>query len=168
MAHFCHSYWRLIDFHLAWTDTFPRSPDVTVTDDANALTSDASHTDANPLQLETKALLVEATFTINIVERYHELLCRSYRTIRKDAKNMEPENALQAVVRSVNDSVGLGGLESTFPIYKEMSRPELASDPFPLIHSITHAPLPNPLHLHHAISLNDKCTMPCTPVTAPM
>lgn len=66
---------------LAWIDCYLRPSDLIATDASNALTSNAFRNNTGFLQIQTKAVSVEAANTMSIVEMYHEPVRREYRII---------------------------------------------------------------------------------------
>ena len=107
--------WRAL--RLCWIDTYIGPLEQIVTDAADSLTSNSFRTEAGLFRITTKAVPVEAAHYMSIVERYHEPLRRSYRIIRSEAPDMDPESALQAAVKAVNDSVGPDGLVPTLLVF---------------------------------------------------
>jgi hypothetical protein len=62
--------------------------------------------------IKVKEVLVKAYNSIRLIERYHTLLCRVYKIIKKELKNkhINKKIILQMAVKAVNDSAGLDGI----------------------------------------------------------
>ena len=74
-----------------------------------------------------KAVLVEAHWSIEIVERFHSMLKRVYKVIMKDLTDsteikVSKELNLQMIVKAVNDIAKANGLVSTLLVFDAYSR----------------------------------------------
>lgn len=95
---------------------------------ANALTASAIWKSTGLLQIQTKAVPVEAAKIMSIVETYHDSVRRAHGIIRREAPSMSPECALHAGVKAVSNSVGPNGLNLTLLLYWAMPRLGLSSE----------------------------------------
>jgi hypothetical protein len=69
-----------------------------------------------------KNVLVETHHSIEMIERYHELLRRVYSIIIVEISNINLELTLQMTFKTINDSIDLNELVSTLLIFNVYSR----------------------------------------------
>jgi hypothetical protein len=69
------------------------------------------------MAISTKAVLVEAHWSVGLVERAHPALWRAYQIITDECKDIQKELALQMAVKAVNDTAGPDGLVPTLLVY---------------------------------------------------
>ena len=113
-----------------WIDIHLRPPDHIVHDAGSNFVSKEFKQYANSLAITTKAVPVEAHWSIGVVERYHPILKRAYAVIVADIPEIDKNNygkelALQMAVKAVNDTAGPDGLVPTllvFGAYPKMSQ----------------------------------------------
>lgn len=97
-----------------WIDVYIGPPDYIVTDAGKNLTSKEFQQNAHLLGTSTKAVPVEAHWSIGKVERYHAILRRAYTVITADAPDIDKTTALQMAVKAINDIASPNGLVPTF------------------------------------------------------
>jgi hypothetical protein len=86
------------------------------------------------MAIEIKKVPVEAYNSIGKIERYHHFLRRVYKIIRDEIQNgVNPEIALQIVVKAVNDSAGPDGIILTLLVFEAYSRITEDSTPSPSV-----------------------------------
>ena len=115
---------------LMWIDIYLGPPDHIVHDAGTNFVSKEFKQYANSLAITTKAVPVEAHWSIGVVERYHPVLKRAYAVIVADIPEIDKNNygkelALQMAVKAVNDTAGPDGLVPTllvFGAYPKMSQ----------------------------------------------
>lgn len=103
----------------AWINIYQGPPDYIITDAGKNFISKNFVQNASALTIKTKAVPIEAHWSIGMVERYHLMLRRTYEIVcqhmagTKLNKNM----LLQIAVKAVNDSAGPDGLVPTLLVY---------------------------------------------------
>jgi hypothetical protein len=69
------------------------------------------------MAISTKAVPVEAYWSVRLVERAYPALWRAYQIITDECKDIHKELALQMAVKAVNDTAGPDGLVPTLLVY---------------------------------------------------
>lgn len=77
---------------------------------------------AELLHIETKAVPVESANSMSIIERYHGPVRREFKIIKSEAPDLSDEEILQLAIKSINDSVGPGGIIPTLQVYGALPR----------------------------------------------
>ena len=85
------------------------------------------------MAISTKAVPVEAHWSVGLVERAHPALRRAYQIITDECKNIQKELALQMAVKAVNDTAGPDGLVPTLLVYGAYPRMSNLDPPAPSI-----------------------------------
>src|SRR5208282_3023008 len=85
------------------------------------------------MAISTKAVPVEAHWSIGLVERAHPALQRAYQIITEECPDIQKELALQMAVKAVNDTAGLNGLVPTLLVYRAYPRISTLDPPTPSI-----------------------------------
>ena len=85
------------------------------------------------MAISTKAVPVEAHWSVGLVERAHPALRRAYQIITDECKNIQKELALQMAVKAVNDTAGPDGLVPTLLVYGAYPRISNLDPPAPSI-----------------------------------
>jgi hypothetical protein len=80
-----------------------------------------------------KAVLVEAHWSVGLVERAHPALRRAYQIITDKCKDIHKELALQMAVKAVNDTAGPDGLVPTLLVYRAYPRISNLDPPTPSV-----------------------------------
>ena len=101
----------------------------------------AFEANADMLHISTKSIPVEAANSMSIVERYHSPLRRAFNIVKKEAPDMDDDDALQMSVKAINASVGPDGLVPTLLVFGAIPRLGLPND------------LPNPSTFERAVAL---------------
>ena len=118
---------------LCWIDTYLGSPDlVTANAGKQFMAKEFKHYAAN-IGIIVKNALVEAHYSIGIVERYHGPLQRAYSIITIEIPSIKPDLALQMSFKAINDSVGPNGLVPTLLVFGAYSRMTEQDAPSPSI-----------------------------------
>ena len=88
---------------------------------------------ATAIAISTKAVPVEAHWSVGLVEQAHSALQRAYQIITDKCKGIQKELALQMAVKAVNNTAGPDGLVPTLLVYK--AYPRISNlDPSTFIH----------------------------------
>jgi hypothetical protein len=85
------------------------------------------------MAISTKAVLVEAHWSVGLVERAHPALRRAYQIITDECKDIHKELALQMAVKAVNDTAGPDGLVPTLLVYGAYPRMSNLDPPAPSV-----------------------------------
>jgi hypothetical protein len=85
------------------------------------------------MAISIKAILVEAHWSIRLVERAHPALWRAYQIITDECKDIQKELALQMAVKAINDTAGPNGLVPTLLVYGTYPRMSNLDPPAPSI-----------------------------------
>jgi hypothetical protein len=85
------------------------------------------------MAISTKAVPVEAHWSVGLVERAHPALRRAYQIITDECKNIQKELALQMAVKAVNDTAGPDGLVPTLLVYGAYPRMSKLDPPAPSV-----------------------------------
>jgi hypothetical protein len=85
------------------------------------------------MAISTKAIPVEAHWSIGLVERAHPALRRAYQIITDECKDIHKELALQMAVKAVNDTAGPDGLVPTLLVYGAYPRISNLDPPAPSV-----------------------------------
>ena len=123
---------------LMWIDTYIGPPDNIIHDAGTNFTSKEFRQHANSLAIITKAIPVEAHWSIGIVERYHPILKRAYAVIVDQLPDFSKtaqgrELALQMAVKAVNDTAGPDGLVPTLLVFGAYPKMNQLDPPAPTI-----------------------------------
>ena len=119
---------------LCWIDTYIGPPDFIVHDAGKNFISKEFRQYASTMAVTTKAVPVEAHWSIGTVERYHKVIRRAYAIISKELNvetKFEKELALQIAVKAVNDTAGPNGLVPTLLVFGAFPRMTINSAPTP-------------------------------------
>lgn len=112
---------------LCWIDTYIGPPDLITHDAGKNFISREFRQNAKAMSISTKAVPVEAHWSIGILERSHEVLRRVFKIIEEEC-HVSKEIALQMAVKAVNDTAGPGGLVPTLLVFGAYPR-MVDSDP---------------------------------------
>lgn len=105
-----------------------------VRDGRKKITSTSFQANMNMLHFRTKAVPVESTNSMSVVEHYHASLGLSSNTITTEAPDSGKEEAFQMAAKAINDHVGPDGLEPTLSVFGARPRPKLSTnDPTPSV-----------------------------------
>src|SRR5271154_2301917 len=85
------------------------------------------------MAISTKAVPVEAHWSVGLVERAHPALQRAYQIITEECPDIQKELALQMAVKAVNDTAGLNGLVPTLLVYGAYPRMSNLDPPAPSV-----------------------------------
>ena len=89
------------------------------------------------MAITTKAIPVKAHWSIEIVERFHPVLKRTYKVIMKNLTSVDAkiskEIRLQMAVKTINDTAGANGLVPTFLVFGAYPRMHHLDPPAPSI-----------------------------------
>ena len=102
-----------------WMDTYVGPPDHITHDAGKNFVSKEFRQLATSLGVATKSVLVEAHWSIGMVERAHPVLQRAYQIIADELKGetVSKHILLQMAVKAVNDTMGPDGLVPTLLVY---------------------------------------------------
>ncbi|KAI0990954.1 hypothetical protein K3495_g17233, partial [Podosphaera aphanis] len=112
-----------------------RPPDYVITDAGKNFVSKNFVQSEATMAIRTKAVPVEAHWSIGMVERYHHVLRRAYETITRhmSGTNLNKIMLLQMAVKAVNDSAGPDGLVPTLLVYGTFPKMTKLDPPSPSI-----------------------------------
>ena len=85
------------------------------------------------MDIIVKNALVEAYYSIGIVERYHGLLQRVYSIISTEIPSIKPDLALKMFFKTINNSVSPHGLVPTLLVFGAYPRMTKQDAPSPSI-----------------------------------
>ncbi len=92
---------------LCWIDVYLSLSDHILTDAGKNFASREFRQFVTSMTIITKAVLVEAHWSIDVMKRYHAELRRAYQMIFEDlASTISKEIILQMIVKAINDTVG--------------------------------------------------------------
>jgi hypothetical protein len=80
-----------------------------------------------------KAVLVEAHWSVRLVERAHLALRRAYQIITDKCKDIHKELALQMAIKAINDTTSPNRLVPTLLVYRAYPRISNLDPPAPSI-----------------------------------
>jgi hypothetical protein len=128
---------------LCWIDVYLGPPDHILHDAGKNFVSREFRQFATSMAITTKAVPVEAHWSIGIVERYHAELRRAYQVIAEDLINavngpgnetrISKEIILQMAVKAINDTAGPDGLVPTLLVFGAYPRMHAMDPPAPSI-----------------------------------
>lgn len=120
------SLWRALS--ICRIDVSLGPPDIIIHDAGKNFMTESFASSADLLHIRTKAIPVESTKFMNIVEPYHQLIRRAYQIIKSESTDTDENAALQMAVKMINGSVGPDGLVLTPFVYGALSRLGLLHD----------------------------------------
>jgi hypothetical protein len=86
------------------------------------------------MAIEINKVPIEAYYSIGKIKRYYAFIRRAYEIVTAELGNsVSPENALQMVIKAVNDTAGPDGLVPTFLVFGTFPRISHDSPPSPSI-----------------------------------
>ena len=85
------------------------------------------------MAISTKAVPVEAHWSVGLIEQTHPALWRAYQIIMDKCKDIQKELALQMAVKAVNDTAGSDGLVPTLLVYRAYPKISKLDPPAPSI-----------------------------------
>ena len=123
---------------LCWIDVYLGPPDYLHHDAGTNFVSKEFRQFALSMVITTKAVPVEAHWSIGIVERYHAMLRRAYLIIKEELCNINgtginKDIGLQMAVKAVNDTAGPDGLVPTLLVFGAYPRMLSFDPPAPTI-----------------------------------
>ena len=116
-----------------WIDTYIGPPEYITHDAGRNFISKEFQQYAMAMAISTKAVPVEAHWSVGLVERAHPALRRAYQIITDECKDIQKELALQMAVKAVNDTAGPDGLVPTLLVYGAYPRMSNLDPPAPSI-----------------------------------
>ena len=126
----------LDSLRLCWIDVYLGPPDYLHHDAGTNFVSKEFRQLTSSMAITTKAVPVEAHWSIGIVERYHAVLRRAYLIIMGELHGiggMNKEIRLQMAVKAVNDTAGPDGLVPTLLVFDVYPRMLSVDPPAPTI-----------------------------------
>jgi Reverse transcriptase (RNA-dependent DNA polymerase) len=117
---------------LCWIDTYIGPPELITHDAGRNFISKEFRQNARTMAISTKAVPVEAHWSIGLVERAHAILRRAYQIIQEEC-SAPKDVALQMAVKAVNDTAGPGGLIPTLLVFGAYPRMVESDPPAPSI-----------------------------------
>jgi hypothetical protein len=103
-------------------DMYLGPPELIIHDTGTQFTSVEFTQNTELIGSVTKYILVEAHYSIGIVERYHIPLRRAYEIITKELPQTTKQYILQMAVKAVNDTAGPDGLVPTLLVFGTFPR----------------------------------------------
>lgn len=82
----------------------------------------AFEVNADMFRISTMSVPVEAANSMLIVEQYYSPLRNDFNIVKKEAPDMDDDDALQISVKAVNDSVGRDRLVPTLLVFGDIPR----------------------------------------------
>jgi hypothetical protein len=116
-----------------WIDTYIGPPEYITHDAGRNFISKEFQQYATAMAISTKAVPVEAHWSVGLVERAHPALRRAYQIITDECKDIHKELALQMAVKAVNDTAGPDGLVPTLLVYGAYPRMSNLDPPAPSV-----------------------------------
>jgi hypothetical protein len=118
-----------------WVDTYLGPPDYITHDAGTNFVSKEFRQYAASMGITARSVLVEAHWSIGMIERAHPVLRRAYEIITEELKNetISKHFILQMAVKAVNDTVGPDGLVPTLLIFGAYLRMTETDPPTPSI-----------------------------------
>lgn len=120
------SIWQAL--RRCWIDVYLGPPDVIAHDAGKNFMGRAFQANADMMHIKTKSIPVEAAHSMSIVERYHKPIRRAFNVIKKEAADLDKEDALQMAVKAINDSTGPDGIVPTLLVFGALPRLGLPND----------------------------------------
>lgn len=116
-----------------WIDTYLGPPGYIIYDSGTTFVSKEFNNYATSMAISTKAVPVEAHWSIGLVEEAHGPLKRAYQIITEECPDIKKELALQMAVKAVNDTAGPDGLVPTLLVYGAYPRMSFTDPPAPSV-----------------------------------
>ena len=116
-----------------WINTYNGPPDSIVHDAGTNFTAKEFTQNATSLAIVTKCVLVEAHWSVGVVERYHVVIRRAFSIITTEIPDIGRDIALQMAVKAVNDTAGPDGLVLTLLVFGAYPRMDVLDPLAPLI-----------------------------------
>ena len=116
-----------------WIDTYIGPPEYITHDAGRNFISKEFQQYATAMAISTKAVPVEAHWSVGLIERAHSALQRAYQIITDECKDIQKELALQMAVKAVNNTAGPDGLVPTLLVYGAYPRMSNLDPPAPSI-----------------------------------
>jgi hypothetical protein len=118
-----------------WIDIYLSPSDCIVYDAGKNFASKEFRQFAASMAVSTKTVLVEAHWSIGLVERAYPVLCRAYQIITEELQGSgtTKELNLQMAVKAVNNTAGPDGLVLTLLVFGAYSRMSTLDPPAPTI-----------------------------------
>ena len=116
-----------------WIDTYVGPPEYITHDAGRNFISKEFQQYATAMAISTKAVPVEAHWSVGLVERAHPALRRAYQIITDECKNIQKELALQMAVKAAKDTAGPNGPVPTLLVHKAYPRMSNLDPPAPPI-----------------------------------
>lgn len=79
--------------------------------------------------IKIKAIPVEASQSMLVVERYHEPVRCALRMVQSESPNIDFASALQIAMKAINDTAGPDGLVPVFLVFGMLPRLGFHTDP---------------------------------------
>jgi hypothetical protein len=116
-----------------WIDTYVGPPEFVVHDAGKNFVSKEFQQYATSMAISTKAVPVEAHWSVGLIERAHPALRRAYQIITEECQDIRKDLALQMAVKAVNDTAGPDGLVPTLLVYGAYPRMSNLDPPAPSV-----------------------------------
>lgn len=119
---------------LCWIDVYTGPPDHVIHDAGTNFVSKEFRQYAATMGIITKAVPVEAHWSIGMVERYHAVLRRAYKIMMQElGTDTSKTIILQMAVKAVNDTAGPNGLVPTLLVFGAFPRMTEYDPPSPTV-----------------------------------
>lgn len=106
-----------------------RPPDIITHDGGKVFIEKAFRSKEDLLQIETKEVPIEIANAISVVERHPTPLRRAYAIIKSEDPRTDDDDALQMVIKRLNDSNGPYELVLTLLLYGTLPMFEILGEP---------------------------------------
>jgi hypothetical protein len=116
-----------------WMDTYVGPPEYITHDAGKNFVSKEFRQLARTMAISTKAVPVEAHWSIGLVERAHPILRRAYQIITNELRDISKGMALQMAVKATNDTAGPDGLVPTLLVFGAYPRMTELDPPAPSV-----------------------------------
>lgn len=120
------SLWR--PFCCSWIEVYLGPSDVIVNDPGKTFMGGAFQANSDLRRISTRSVSLEVTYSMSIVEGYHQPLHPVQSIIMKEIPDSDIDDALEMAVKIINDSVGLDGLVPRLLVFGALPRLRLRAD----------------------------------------
>jgi hypothetical protein len=107
---------------VCWIDTYLESFDLITSDASKQFIAREFKQYAVNMNIRINIVFVEAHHSIEMIERYHEFLCRVYAIIVAKLFEIDSNSILQMTFKTLNDSINLDDLIFTLLVFDAYSR----------------------------------------------
>ena len=117
---FAQNVWNQL--HLCWIDAYLGPPDFVIANAGKQFMAKEFKQYIANIGIIIKNALVEAHYSIGMVEHDHEPLRRVYSIITTKIPGIKPDSTLQMSFKAINDSIGSNGLVPTLLVFRAYPR----------------------------------------------